>query len=185
MPEISSFFGMIVAMFYDDHALPHFHVRYGDQRPAVATENLGMLRGRLTPRALNLITEWAERHQEELRADWGIARQPAPLKPVPPLECVIMKDVVEVRPRGKYRLYLRFEDGVTGEADLSKAVSFDGVFAAFNDEHEFARVNVKRDLVTICWPGGADLDPDVLYALVRGLPIPDLTLPSLDSAADG
>jgi len=97
----------------------------------------------------------------------------------------MMRDIVEVRPRGEYRLYLRFEDGVTGEVDLSTVVSFDGIFASLEDEQELARVNVNRDLGTICWPGGADLDPDVLYALVQGLPIPDLTSPGLDSAADG
>jgi hypothetical protein len=97
----------------------------------------------------------------------------------------MMKDIVEVRPLGKYRLHLRFEDGVAGELDLSTIVSFDGVFASLHDEQEFARVSVNRDLGTICWPGGADLDPDVLYALVRGLPVPDLTLPSLDGAAEG
>ena len=29
MPEISRFFGMVIAMYYNDHAPPHFHVRYG------------------------------------------------------------------------------------------------------------------------------------------------------------
>jgi hypothetical protein len=86
MPEISRFFGMIIAMFYDDHAPPHFHVRYGDQRAIVAIDTLGMLRGRLTPRALALVTEWAAQHQDELRANWERARQHAPLKSVPPLE---------------------------------------------------------------------------------------------------
>jgi len=40
MPEISRFFGMIIAMFYDDHAPPHFHVRYGGQRAIVAIDTL-------------------------------------------------------------------------------------------------------------------------------------------------
>jgi hypothetical protein len=31
MPAISRFFGIIVAMYYNDHAPPHFHVRYGGQ----------------------------------------------------------------------------------------------------------------------------------------------------------
>ena len=86
MPEISRFFGMIIAMFYDDHAPPHFHVRYGDQRGVVAIDTLGMLRGHLTPRALALVTEWAAQHRDELRTNWERARKHAPLEPVPPLE---------------------------------------------------------------------------------------------------
>jgi hypothetical protein len=86
VPEISRFFGIIIAMFYDDHAPPHFHVRYGDQKAIVAIETLGVLRGRLSPRALALVAEWAAQHQEELRADWELARRRAPLRSIPPLE---------------------------------------------------------------------------------------------------
>lgn len=86
MPEISRFFGMIIAMFYDDHAPPHFHVRYGDQRAIIAIDTLGVLRGRLSPRALALVTEWAAQHQGELRANWERAQRHAPLESVPPLE---------------------------------------------------------------------------------------------------
>ena len=86
MPEISRFFGIIVAMFYDDHAPPHFHVRYGDQRAIISVEALGILRGHLSPRALALVAEWAAQHQDELRQDWELARQHAPLRPIPPLE---------------------------------------------------------------------------------------------------
>ena len=86
MPEISRFFGIIIAMFYDDHAPPHFHVRYGDQRAIIAIETFGILRGRLSPRALALVTEWAAEHQDELLQDWTLARQHAPLRPIAPLE---------------------------------------------------------------------------------------------------
>lgn len=77
---------------------------------------------------------------------------------------LMLKDVVEVRPAGDYRLFLRFEDGVSGELDISALVSFEGVFAAVRDPQVFAAVRVDRELGTICWPNGADLDPDVLYA---------------------
>ena len=35
MPEICRFLGMIIAMYYDDHAPPHFHVRYGSQKATI------------------------------------------------------------------------------------------------------------------------------------------------------
>lgn len=86
MPEISRFFGMIIAMYYDDHEPPHFHVRYAEQRAIIAIETLSVLRGRLSPKAHALVTEWAELHNQELREDWELARRHARLNPIAPLE---------------------------------------------------------------------------------------------------
>jgi hypothetical protein len=85
----------------------------------------------------------------------------------------MLKDVVEVRPLEGYRLWLRFEDGVEGQIDVAEMVSFRGVFAALRDRENFLEVRVNRDIGTICWPNGADLDPDVLYSRITGERIPD------------
>ena len=45
MPELCRFFGMIITMFYDDHAPPHFHVRYGEHKAIIAIESLALLDG--------------------------------------------------------------------------------------------------------------------------------------------
>ena len=84
----------------------------------------------------------------------------------------MMKDVVEVRALDGYRLHLRFEDGVACDVDLAAFVRFDGVFEPLRERANFVAVRVHPELGTICWSGGADLDPDVLYALVRGDPVP-------------
>jgi hypothetical protein len=84
----------------------------------------------------------------------------------------MLKDVTEVSPLDGYRLHLRFEDGVEGVVDLAKVVSFTGIFAPLKDRAYFVQVHVNSDIGTICWPNNADLDPDVLYALVTGEPIP-------------
>ena len=83
----------------------------------------------------------------------------------------MLKDIVEARPAGEYKVYLRFEDGVEGEIDLSKLIEFKGVFAPLRDVREIANVRVDAEHGTVSWPNGADLDPAVLYSLLTGNPI--------------
>ena len=86
MPEISRFFGIIIAMNYNDHAPPHFHVRYGGQKALIGIQSLSLLQGRLTPRVFGLVMEWASMHQAELTHNWELARQQAELAMIEPLE---------------------------------------------------------------------------------------------------
>ena len=83
----------------------------------------------------------------------------------------MLKDIVQVQLLDGYRLSLRFEDGVEGSVDVAELIRFTGIFAPLRDREYFSQVRVNPDLGTICWPNGADLDPDVLYALVTGEPI--------------
>ena len=80
----------------------------------------------------------------------------------------MLKDIVEVRPTRDYRLCLRFEDGTEGEVDVAGVIPFEGIFAPLKDREEFLKVYVDPELGTICWPNGADLDPDFLYAKITG-----------------
>lgn len=83
----------------------------------------------------------------------------------------MLKDIDSVQPLDRYRLHLRFEDGVEGVLDLEEQLSFQGVFAPLRDLDYFAQVRVDRELGTITWPNGADLDPDVLYSRITGIPV--------------
>lgn len=83
----------------------------------------------------------------------------------------MLRDIVEARSLGGYRIYIRFDDGAEGEVDLSKLVEFRGVFEKLRDPDEVRKVAVHPELGTVCWPNGADLDPDVLYSHVTGQPI--------------
>lgn len=86
MPEICRFFGIVIAIFYDDHNPPHFHARYGDNKAVVKIDDLSILDGFLPPRVLGLVMEWAAIHKEELLKDWDLARESKPLIPIKPLE---------------------------------------------------------------------------------------------------
>jgi hypothetical protein len=79
-----------------------------------------------------------------------------------------MYRIVEVEPRSGYRVWIRFEDGVAGEVDLSDLVG-KGVFRRWKDEEEFRKVFIDEETGTIAWPGDIDLAPDALYRDVAGV----------------
>jgi len=94
----------------------------------------------------------------------------------------MLKDIIYVQPLEDYRLHVRFEDGIEGVIDLVNLVKFSGVFGPLRDRQYFLQVSVNPDLGTICWPNGADLDPDVLYAIVTDQSV-KLSGPALALAA--
>jgi hypothetical protein len=62
MPRISEFYGVVIAMYYDDHAPPHFHAYYGEYMAVVGIRSIRVLRGWLPRRAQGLVFEWAAIH---------------------------------------------------------------------------------------------------------------------------
>ncbi len=86
MPEVSRFFGIIIALYYNDHAPPHFHAKYGGDEATIIIETGEVLDGNLSKNALRLVEEWRTLHQVELVEDWELARSKHPLKKIQPLE---------------------------------------------------------------------------------------------------
>ena len=85
MPAISRFYGIVIGMYYDDHAPPHFHARYGEFQVSIAIQGLAVLSGSMPRRALALIREWATAHEVDLADDWQRAQDGRPLQPIDPL----------------------------------------------------------------------------------------------------
>jgi hypothetical protein len=85
MPELSRFYGIVVRMFFNDHLPPHFHAYYGSDEALIAIETLSLFAGRLPPRAMGLVVEWASLHQAELMESWRRAQGLEPPGRIPPL----------------------------------------------------------------------------------------------------
>ena len=86
MPTISSFYGLVVQMFYRDHLPPHFHVRYGEFSATIRIRKLAVMSGGLPPRALKLALDWAALHQGELLENWRLCESMQPPNAIQPLE---------------------------------------------------------------------------------------------------
>jgi uncharacterized protein DUF4160 len=85
VPEISRFLGIVIAMYYKEHAPPHFHAKYGDQRAAFSIQDLRLTEGNLPNRVVSLVLEWAFLHREELMENWGRAERREDLQRIEPL----------------------------------------------------------------------------------------------------
>jgi len=85
MPEISRFFGIVIKMFWDDHNPPHFHAFYAGEMALIDINTLSLFAGRLSPRALGLVIEWATVHQQELLQDWHRAQRQESIERIEPL----------------------------------------------------------------------------------------------------
>jgi hypothetical protein len=85
MPTISRFFGISIAMFFDDHGPPHFHARHGGGSAKVRIDTLEAIESELGRRQLRLVLAWAELHREELMENWQRARAGETLHPIEPL----------------------------------------------------------------------------------------------------
>ena len=86
MPIISTFFGIVIRMFYQEHEPPHFHAEHQNQQAKCNFEGeiiAGYIRSR-TARAL--IRRWALSHRRELEANWEKMKAGQALDQIEPLE---------------------------------------------------------------------------------------------------
>ncbi len=86
MPVISSFYGIRIRMFWDDHAPPHFHVVYSEYEMEVGISPILVLEGDAPQRVKSMALEWAALHQQELMDDWERCRHAQRPLPIAPLE---------------------------------------------------------------------------------------------------
>ena len=86
MPIISRFFGIIIRMFFNEHAPPHFHAEYGEYRATIDIRTLSVIDGKLPRRATELVLDWAELHQGEILHNWERCQNHQQPVEIPPLE---------------------------------------------------------------------------------------------------
>jgi hypothetical protein len=88
MPLISSFYGVLIYMYFMDtkqHNSPHIHAMYQGSEAVFAIETAEMLDGKFPIRQTRLVQAWIELRREELIADWSLAIQGQPVERVEPL----------------------------------------------------------------------------------------------------
>jgi hypothetical protein len=71
--------------------------------------------------------------------------------------------VTAVEPLDAHTVRLTFTDGVVKTMDLAPLMRGPVFAPLLREPALFSAIRVDPELGTVVWPGGADLDPDVLY----------------------
>jgi hypothetical protein len=154
VPRISEFYGIVIAMYYREHGVAHFHATYAGETAVVGIET-----GEVITATISCTTGTAPAS----RLHWigssrsrsiGVVDLAAHLHRVTKVEVV-----------GDHRLRVAFDDGTGGEVDAS-GWEWLGVFAPLRDPEFFEKVELDAELGTIVWPNGADIAPETLHSWV-------------------
>jgi Domain of unknown function (DUF4160) len=89
MPLISSFYGVLVYLYWLDtrqHHLPHIHAMYAGDEAVFGIESGDVLDGKLPRRQARLVQAWIELRRDELMADWSLAVKGEPVFAIDPLK---------------------------------------------------------------------------------------------------
>jgi hypothetical protein len=81
-----------------------------------------------------------------------------------------MNDIQNVRHVRDHVLWVEFDDGASGQIDLSIYLDRGPIFMPLGDIEFFKQVRIEGG--TLCWPNGADIAPERIYELVDKAPHP-------------
>jgi hypothetical protein len=85
MPEISRFLGIVIKMYFDDHAPPHFHAYYQNFKATFSIRTGQMIEGKFPPKQSAFVTAWTLMHEKELMDNWKALVAGKQAKKVDPL----------------------------------------------------------------------------------------------------
>lgn len=74
---------------------------------------------------------------------------------------------LEVSALDNYKIRIKFEDGVTGEIDLS-FLKDKGVFKIWSDYQNFKNVYIDKETFAIAWSKEVEIDTNNLYLQLTG-----------------
>jgi hypothetical protein len=75
MPTISTFYGISIRMYFDDHPPPHLHAVYNGLTAQFDLQTGEVIEGKLPKTATRLVKEWIALHRDALVANWERAEQ--------------------------------------------------------------------------------------------------------------
>lgn len=177
--RLSLFYGIAIEMGFEDEEPPHIHANYDGKEVKIGLDNR-VLGGGLPPTGMEMVHEWISERRQELQDAWELCRQgetPATIRSLDDDDELVktgerLPELVEVEARDGFKVWVRFDDGISSEIDLSHLVG-KGVFKAWDDRRFFEQVFIGEG-GEVSWPDDIDLDPYKIYMDVTGKTVEDM-----------
>jgi hypothetical protein len=82
MPCVKRLGRLLIYIYYQDHAPPHFHARFQGRGASITIMDLTVIGSNLAPGTLRRVLDWAGHHQRALLNRWDLASRGEPLQPI-------------------------------------------------------------------------------------------------------
>jgi hypothetical protein len=86
MPVISTFFGIVIRMFYQEHEPPHFHAEHQGDHAQFGLDGTVLAGSLRSGTARRRVQRWVSLHRRELEANWDRMKAGRPLERIEPLQ---------------------------------------------------------------------------------------------------
>lgn len=86
MPIISTFFGIVIRIYFSDHNPPHLHAEYQEHEARFDIRTGEMVEGRLPRTQKNQVARWIAANQAALADNWERAYNDRPTFRIPGLD---------------------------------------------------------------------------------------------------
>jgi hypothetical protein len=79
----------------------------------------------------------------------------------------MLAHVIKAELREDYRIYIEFNDGLSGIIDFKDKITTDHreIIRELIDKNKFNKIKVERH--TLCWENGVDFAPEYLYDQIK------------------
>ena len=73
---------------------------------------------------------------------------------------------IGVKAISKYIIWIRFEDGLSGEVDISDSAG-KGIFKFWDEGNNFSKVYISRETYGIAWNDDLEICPETVYEQIK------------------
>jgi len=84
MPVLSTFYGIIIHIYANDHNPPHIHARYGEHEASFNLDS-DLMNGNFPKKQRKLVEAWIALYSDKIYANWQLIQMGQPITKINPL----------------------------------------------------------------------------------------------------